>query len=85
LLIGKFYKKQTDQNFLFSFGLSQAGEFGFVILSFSMQLNIIPNILANQIMAIIALSMLSTPFLLLINERWIDPYFGVKEKESKKI
>ena len=82
--IGKFYKKQTDQNFLFSFGLSQAGEFGFVILSFSMQLNIIPNILANQIMAIIALSMLSTPFLLLINERWIDPYFGVKEKEPKK-
>jgi len=82
--IGKFYKKQTDQNFLFSFGLSQAGEFGFVILSFSMQLNILPNILANQMMAIIALSMLSTPFLLLINERWIDPYFGVKEKEPKK-
>lgn len=82
--IGKIYKKQTDQNFLFAFGLSQAGEFGFVILSFSMQLNILPNILANQIMAIIALSMLSTPFLLLINERWIDPYFGVKEKEPQK-
>lgn len=82
--IGLIYKKQSDQNFLFSFGLSQAGEFGFVILSFSMQLNIIPNMLANQIMAIIALSMLSTPFLLLINERWIDPHFGVKTKEPKK-
>ncbi|RXR32518.1 potassium transporter [Flavobacterium piscinae] len=82
--IGKVYKKSSDQNFLFSFGLSQAGEFGFVILSFSMQLNILPNILANQMMAIIALSMLSTPFLLLINEKWIDPYFGVKEKEVRK-
>lgn len=82
--IGKFYKKSNDQNLLFSFGLSQAGEFGFVILSFSMQLNILPNILANQMMAIIALSMLSTPFLLLINEKWIDPYFGVKEKEDRK-
>ncbi|WP_291115613.1 monovalent cation:proton antiporter-2 (CPA2) family protein [Flavobacterium sp. UBA6135] len=82
--IGILYKKQSDQNFLFSFGLSQAGEFGFVIMSFSMQLNIIPNMLANQILAIIALSMLSTPFLLLINERWIDPYFGVKEKVKKK-
>lgn len=82
--IGKFYKKSSDQNLLFSFGLSQAGEFGFVILSFSMQLNILPNILANQMMAIIALSMLSTPFLLLINEKWIDPYFGVKEKEERK-
>lgn len=82
--IGKFYKKSSDQNLLFSFGLSQAGEFGFVILSFSMQLNILPNILANQMMAIIALSMLSTPFLLLINEKWIDPYFGVKEKDDRK-
>jgi monovalent cation:H+ antiporter-2, CPA2 family len=81
--IGKVYKKSDDQNLLFSFGLSQAGEFGFVILSFSMQLNIVPNILANQMMAIIALSMMSTPFLLLINERWIDPYFGVKEKVKK--
>jgi CPA2 family monovalent cation:H+ antiporter-2 len=82
--IGKFYKKSSDQNLLFSFGLSQAGEFGFVILSFSMQLNILPNMLANQMMAIIALSMVSTPFLLLINERWIDPYFGVKEKVNRK-
>lgn len=81
--IGKFYKKSNDQNLLFSFGLSQAGEFGFVILSFSMQLNILPNILANQMMAIIALSMISTPFLLLINEKWIDPFFGVKEKVKK--
>jgi CPA2 family monovalent cation:H+ antiporter-2 len=81
--IGKFYKKSNDQNLLFSFGLSQAGEFGFVILSFSMQLNILPNILANQMMAIIVLSMVSTPFLLLINEKWIDPFFGVKEKVKK--
>jgi monovalent cation:H+ antiporter-2, CPA2 family len=83
-IVGKIYKKSSDQNLLFSFGLSQAGEFGFVIMSFSMQLNIIPNILANQIMAIIALSMISTPFLLLVNEKWIDPYFGVKEKNTKK-
>lgn len=80
--IGKLYKKRIDQNFLFAIGLSQAGEFGFVIMSFSMQLNIIPNMLANQIMAIIAISMISTPFLLLINERLIDPFFGVKEKNT---
>ena len=80
--IGKLYKKRIDQNFLFAIGLSQAGEFGFVIMSFSMQLNIIPNMLANQIMAIIAISMISTPFLLLINERLIDPFFGIKEKNT---
>ena len=73
--IGKIYKKKTDQNLLFSLGLSQAGEFGFVILSFCMQLDIIPNILANQMMAVIAISMLATPFLLLFNDKFLYPIF----------
>jgi CPA2 family monovalent cation:H+ antiporter-2 len=82
--VGVLYKKQSDQNFMFSFALSQAGEFGFVIMSFSMQLNIVEISLSNQVMAIIAISMLITPFLLLLNEKYIDPYFGVTEK-SKEI
>ncbi|MBE99007.1 monovalent cation:proton antiporter-2 (CPA2) family protein [Flavobacterium coralii] len=82
--IGRLYKKSSDQNLLFAFALSQAGEFGFVILGFANQLNLMPTELSNQMMAIIALSMVGTPFLLLINERWIDPYFGVKERQSKK-
>ena len=65
-VISRINKKNIDQNLLFAFGLSQAGEFGFVIMSFCMQLNIIPNILANQIMAVIAMSMVATPFLLLM-------------------
>lgn len=84
LAIGKFYKKSQDQNILFSFALSQAGEFGFVILGFALQLNLMPVELSNQMMAVIAISMLGTPFLLLINEKWIDPFFGVKENPSKK-
>ncbi len=82
--IGKIYKKSSDQNLLFSFALSQGGEFGFVILNFATQLNLMPTYLASQMMAVIALSMLGTPILLLINEKWIDPYFGVKENQSKK-
>lgn len=80
LTIGRIYKKSQDQNILFSFALSQAGEFGFVILSFAIQLSLIEGALANQMMAVIAVSMIGTPILLLINEKWIDPYFGVKEK-----
>lgn len=83
LLVGKIYKKSSDQNLLFAFALSQAGEFGFVILGFAIQLNLLPTVLANQMMAVIAISMIGTPFLLLINEKWIDPFFGVKEKQSK--
>ncbi len=82
--IGKIYKKKNENNFLFSFGLSQAGEFGFVILSFCMQLDIIPNRLANQMMAVIAISMVSTPFLLLINDRLINPNLPSKAKSKRK-
>lgn len=84
LVIGKIYKKSSDQNLLFGFALSQAGEFGFVILGFALQLNLIATELSNQMMAVIALSMIGTPFLLLINEKWIDPHFGVKESEKTK-
>lgn len=83
LVVGKIYKKSSDQNLLFSFALSQAGEFGFVILGFALQLNLLPIELSNQMMAVIAISMVGTPFLLLINEKWIDPFFGVKEKQPK--
>jgi len=82
--IGKIYKKKNDHNFLFSFGLSQAGEFGFVILSFCMQLDIIPNIVANQMMAVIAISMVSTPFLLLFNDRLINPNLRSNTKAKRK-
>lgn len=82
--IGRLYKKKTNQNLLFALGLSQAGEFGFVIISICMQLNIIPTILANQIMAITAISMISTPFLQLIHERFIHPIIRPKENESQK-
>jgi CPA2 family monovalent cation:H+ antiporter-2 len=83
LIVGKVYKKSSDQNLLFSFALSQAGEFGFVILGFAIQLNLLPIELSNQMMAVIAISMVGTPFLLLVNEKLIDPYFGVKEKQPK--
>jgi len=83
IIVGKIYKKSSDQNLLFAFALSQAGEFGFVILGFATQLHLLTLDLSNQMMAVIAMSMIGTPFLLLINERWIDPFFGVKEKQPK--
>ena len=84
LIIGHRYSLSSDQNLLFAFGLSQVGEFAFVIVSFAGQLNILQGTIGNQIMAVTALSMLLTPFLLLINERFIDPYFGTKEQKSNQ-
>lgn len=81
-LTSRLYKKEIKQNLYFALGLSQAGEFGFVIISFCMQLKIIEIGLGNQIIAVIAISMVSTPFLQLLFERYVYP--NLKFSEIKK-
>jgi monovalent cation:H+ antiporter-2, CPA2 family len=77
-ITGKIFKVASDQNLLFSFALSQVGEFAFVLLSFSNQLHIINREWMDIMMAVTAISMTITPLLLLLNERIIDPRFGIK-------
>jgi CPA2 family monovalent cation:H+ antiporter-2 len=85
LLTGKIFKIEIDQNLLFAFALLQVGEFAFVLLSFSNQLTIINREWLDIMMAVTAISMTITPLLLLINERIIDPRFGVKKEAGKKV
>ncbi len=65
---------------LFSLGLAQAGEFGFVLLAFTVSHAVIPGALADQLLLVVALSMLLTPALFIAHERLIIPRFGVKER-----
>lgn len=82
--VGRFFKLSSDQNFFFAFGLSQIGEFAFVLLTFSNQLGILDAELNSQMMAIVAISMMTTPILLLVNQKLIDPRFGVKEIDDTR-
>lgn len=54
---------------LFTLGLAQAGEFGFVLLSFSMQQGVLPESVAEPMFLIVALSMLLTPLAFIIWEQ----------------
>ncbi|MCT4559614.1 MAG: monovalent cation:proton antiporter-2 (CPA2) family protein [Pelagimonas sp.] len=54
---------------LFTLGLAQAGEFGFVLVSIGAQQSVLAPALASQLLLVIALSMLITPLLFLIYER----------------
>ncbi len=86
LLTGRIFRVTFDQNLLFAFALSQVGEFAFVLLSFSNQLNIISREWMDIMMAVTAITMTITPLLLLVNERVIDPGFKLKaisEPEKK--
>lgn len=46
---------------LFTLGLAQAGEFGFVLIAFSLQQSVLPAALAEKLLLTIAFSMLLTP------------------------
>ena len=83
-VLGKLYSKSLDQNLIFAFIMCQAGEFGFVILSFASQLNIIPLEISDQMMAVIALSMFLTPFLFLFNDMFLLPKVGTKTASEER-
>ena len=53
---------------LFTLSLAQAGEFGFVLISYAVSLAILPRALAQGILLVIALSMLATPLLFILSD-----------------
>ncbi|WP_199262355.1 monovalent cation:proton antiporter-2 (CPA2) family protein [Paracoccus binzhouensis] len=53
---------------LFTLSLAQAGEFGFVLISYAVSLAILPRALAQGFLLIIALSMLATPLLFILSD-----------------
>jgi len=71
--LGKVFKLSTPQNLIFSIGLSQVGEFAFVLLSFSSQEGILPKTTTDTMIAVVAISMALTPLAVLINEKLVLP------------
>ena len=61
--VGRSFGLRRRSLWLFTLGLAQAGEFGFVLLTFSQQLNVIPGDLSEKLLLVVALSMLITPAL----------------------
>lgn len=57
------FKIVGKDRWLFTLGLAQAGEFGFVLISFSVQQNVLGGALSETLLLVVALSMLITPLL----------------------
>ena len=60
---------------LFSFLFSQSGEFAFVLFGFAATVGALDSDLADQLIVVVAITMLITPLLMIVNERYIDPMF----------
>ncbi|MBU1835851.1 MAG: cation:proton antiporter, partial [Alphaproteobacteria bacterium] len=65
------FKMRGKDRWLFTLGLAQAGEFGFVLISFSDQQGVLPGSLSEMLLLVIALSMLVTPALF-IGYDWLS-------------
>ena len=81
--LGRFFRMRTGQEILFSFALAQTGEFAFVLISFSSQNAILPEEVSGIMLIVVALSMLVTPLLLIINDRLVQPLFIKAQKEQE--
>ena len=78
-ILALVFKIEGTDLWLFSLGLAQAGEFGFVLLSFTVASAVIPSDLADRLLLIVALSMLLTPALFILFDRVIAPRFASTE------
>jgi monovalent cation:proton antiporter-2 (CPA2) family protein len=69
--LARLFRLEGADRWLFTLGLAQAGEFGFVLLSFSLQRTVIPVDLAATLSLVVALSMLLTPGLFILYDRFV--------------
>ena len=65
-VLGRAFGLKGRDRWLFTLSLAQAGEFGFVLIAFSVQQSVIPVAVSEKLLLIIALSMLITPLLFII-------------------
>ncbi|MFM2668358.1 monovalent cation:proton antiporter-2 (CPA2) family protein [Vibrio mediterranei] len=78
-VLAMIFKIKDSARWLFTLSLAQAGEFGFVLLSFSVQNHVLPTDIAQTLSLVVALSMFLTPGLFILFDKVILPKF---EKDS---
>ena len=73
--LGRFFRLQLSQSLLFACALAQGGEFAFVLFSFATQNNVLTKAVAGPLVAVVALSMVLTPLIMIVNDLLVQPRF----------
>jgi glutathione-regulated potassium-efflux system protein KefB len=60
-ILGRAFGLRRRDHWLFTLGLAQAGEFGFVLVTFALQQGVLTEFVGGDLLTVIALSMLLTP------------------------
>lgn len=74
-ILGRAFELTKIQTIGFALALSQGGEFAFVLFQYASETEVIPHSAAGFFTLVVALSMLATPFLMLLYHRFVVPQF----------
>ncbi|EGU42092.1 monovalent cation:proton antiporter-2 (CPA2) family protein [Vibrio splendidus] len=78
------FKIKNSDRWLFTLSLAQAGEFGFVLLSFSAQNHVLPADIVQTLSLVVALSMFLTPGLFILFDKVILPRYEQKLNDREE-
>ena len=78
------FKIKNSDRWLFTLSLAQAGEFGFVLLSFSAQNHVLPTDIVQTLSLVVALSMFLTPGLFILFDKVILPRYEQKSNDREE-
>ncbi|MEL7290402.1 MAG: monovalent cation:proton antiporter-2 (CPA2) family protein [Pseudomonadota bacterium] len=82
-ILGLVFRIKGSNRWLFTLSLAQAGEFGFVLLSFTVQNHVIPPATAQILLLVVALSMFLTPGLFILYDRVLLPRYQNKSNQQE--
>ena len=73
VILGRLFGLSGKSNSVFTFSLAQGGEFAFVLFTFAENNRVLGTDITAPLTVVVALSMVATPLLMSINERWVQP------------
>lgn len=82
-LLALLFKLQGSNRWLLFLSLAQAGEFGFVLLSYSASQYILPGDLVQMLLLVVALSMFLTPVLFIVFDKLVLPRYQKAHSNPK--
>ncbi|HEU4601543.1 MAG TPA: monovalent cation:proton antiporter-2 (CPA2) family protein [Steroidobacteraceae bacterium] len=74
--IARFTRHSADASRGLAFALPQAGEFGFVLFSLGVSYGLLEQALADELVIVVTLSMIASPFFMLIQSKLIEPHLS---------
>jgi CPA2 family monovalent cation:H+ antiporter-2 len=84
LALALIFRIKGSNGWLFTLSLAQAGEFGFVLLTYSVQNSVIPDDIAQILSLVVAFSMFLTPVLFIIYDRVVLPRYRRSQNDDRE-